>query len=95
VARSASAYQLSCRASIQALNDLWAQKLNDAMAADRATFVDVTNDLQNNALQATLVVDRDKAAIRSVSIRRHPALERYGGFGTATGLDDLRPARQL
>ncbi|HEY4191449.1 MAG TPA: efflux RND transporter permease subunit, partial [Mesorhizobium sp.] len=42
---------------------------------------DVTNDLQNNALQATLVVDRDKAANLGVDTDTLRS-SLYGGFGT-------------
>ncbi|TIM55478.1 MAG: efflux RND transporter permease subunit, partial [Mesorhizobium sp.] len=53
---SASAYQLVVQGLDIGAADNWAQKLTDAMAADRSAFTDVTNDLQNNALQASLVV---------------------------------------
>jgi HAE1 family hydrophobic/amphiphilic exporter-1 len=61
--------------------DIWAQKLDDAMAADHAMFTDVTSDLQNNALQATLVVDRDKAASLGIDTDTLRS-SLYGGFGT-------------
>jgi HAE1 family hydrophobic/amphiphilic exporter-1 len=78
---SASAYQLVVQGLDTGLTDQWAQKLNDAMAADHATFTDVTSDLQNNALQASLVVDRDKAAQLGIDTDTlRTAL--YGGFGT-------------
>ena len=59
----------------------WAQKLDDAMAATGRIFTDVTTDLQNNALQATLVVDRDKAASLGITadVLRSTL---YAGFGT-------------
>ncbi len=47
----------------------WARKLTDAMAAD-PHFTDVTNDLQNNAIQVTLHVDRDKAASLGITADR-------------------------
>ena len=40
----------------------WSQTLGDAMRADRAHFVDVASDLQNNALQAHIEVDKDRAS---------------------------------
>ncbi|TGW06961.1 efflux RND transporter permease subunit, partial [Mesorhizobium sp. M2D.F.Ca.ET.145.01.1.1] len=78
---SASAYQLVVQGLDTGLTDIWAQKMNDAMAADHANFADVTSDLQNNALQAALVVDRDKAAQLGIDTDTlRSAL--YGGFGT-------------
>ena len=78
---SASAYQLVVQGLDTGQTDDWAQKLTEAMAADRATFADVTNDLQNNALQASLIVDRDKAA--TLGIDTDTLLNSlYGGFGT-------------
>ena len=56
-----SQYQLVVQGLDQGLMNDWAVRLADAMGRDRASFADVTTDLQNNALEATLVVDRDKA----------------------------------
>ncbi|RUU42775.1 efflux RND transporter permease subunit [Mesorhizobium sp. M6A.T.Ce.TU.002.03.1.1] len=78
---SASAYQLVVQGLDIGAADVWAQKLTDAMAADHAAFTDVTNDLQNNALQASLVVDRDKAATLGVDTDTLRS-SLYGGFGT-------------
>lgn len=78
---SASAYQLVVQGLDIGAADNWAQKLTDAMAADRSAFTDVTNDLQNNALQASLVVDRDKAATLGVDTDTLRS-SLYGGFGT-------------
>ncbi|RWP44378.1 MAG: efflux RND transporter permease subunit [Mesorhizobium sp.] len=78
---SASAYQLVVQSLDIGAADSWAQKLTDAMAADRSAFTDVTNDLQNNALQASLVVDRDKAATLGVDTDTLRS-SLYGGFGT-------------
>jgi len=39
----------------------WSQTLGDAMRAEPALFVDVASDLQNNALQAHVLVDDDRA----------------------------------
>ncbi|RWM23364.1 MAG: efflux RND transporter permease subunit [Mesorhizobium sp.] len=78
---SASAYQLVVQSLDIGAADSWAQKLTDAMAADHAAFTDVTNDLQNNALQASLVVDRDKAATLGVDTDTLRS-SLYGGFGT-------------
>ncbi|MER9966928.1 efflux RND transporter permease subunit [Mesorhizobium sp. M0060] len=78
---SASAYQLAVQGLDTGLTNVWAQKLTDAMAADHAAFTDVTNDLQNNALQATLVIDRDKAANLGIDTDTLRS-SLYGGFGT-------------
>ncbi|AMJ59474.1 efflux RND transporter permease subunit [Bosea sp. PAMC 26642] len=58
---SKSQYQLVVQGLDQALMNDWSVRLADAMTRDRATFADVTTDLQNSAAEATLVVDRDKA----------------------------------
>ena len=78
---SAAAYQLVVQGLDNQLTNDWAQKLTDAMQADHALFADVNNDLQISALQATLVVDRDKASqlgIDTDTLRSSI----YGGFGT-------------
>jgi HAE1 family hydrophobic/amphiphilic exporter-1 len=78
---SASAYQLVVQGLDTGATDVWAQKLADVMTADHSTFTDVTSDLQNNALQASLVVDLDKAATLGIDTDTlRTAL--YGGFGT-------------
>ena len=58
----------------------WAVRLADAMSRDRSAFVDVTTDLQDNALQATVIVDRDKANALGIGsdILRSTL---YSGFG--------------
>lgn len=78
---SASQYQLVVQSLDQNLMNQWAQKLTDAMTADRAVFADVSSDLQNKALQAKLVIDRDKAASLGITadVLRSTL---YGGFGT-------------
>ncbi|MER8389266.1 efflux RND transporter permease subunit [Mesorhizobium sp. M1428] len=78
---SASAYQLAVQGLDTGLTNVWAQRLTDAMAADHGAFTDVTNDLQNNALQATLVIDRDKASTLGVDTDTLRS-SLYGGFGT-------------
>ncbi len=78
---SASAYQLVVQGLDTSQTDMWAQKLTDEMAADHGAFTDVNNDLQNNALQASLVVDRDKAATLGVDTNTL-LTSLYGGFGT-------------
>ena len=75
-----SQYQIVVQAIDKtAMND-WSKKLVDAMAADRVFYADVTSDLQNSALQASLVIDRDKAASLGVAtdVLRSTL---YAGFG--------------
>lgn len=45
----------------------WSVKLADAMKAEPQTFVDVASDLQNNALQASIQIDHDKAGSLGIS----------------------------
>lgn len=45
----------------------WSVKLADAMKAEPQTFVDVASDLQNNALQASIEIDHDKAGSLGIS----------------------------
>jgi HAE1 family hydrophobic/amphiphilic exporter-1 len=59
----------------------WSTKLQAAMAADSAHYIDVATDLQNNALQADIRIDQDRAnalGITPTSIRN--TLE--AAFGT-------------
>ncbi|RRI06901.1 efflux RND transporter permease subunit [Mesorhizobium tamadayense] len=79
--QSASAYQLVVQGLDTGATNSWAQKLTDAMTADHGAFTDVTNDLQNTALQATLVVNRDKAAQLGIDTDTLRS-SLYGGFGT-------------
>jgi hydrophobic/amphiphilic exporter-1 (mainly G- bacteria), HAE1 family len=61
----------------------WSRKLADAMKAESGTFIDVASDLQNNALQADIQVDNDRAnslGVTSAAIRN--TLE--AAFGTLT-----------
>ena len=78
---SASAYQYV----LQGLNyeDLyqWAPKMVERMRAERGYFVDVLSDLQNNALQATLVIDKDKAKTLGIAADQLRSTL-YSGFGT-------------
>nr|WP_210382375.1 efflux RND transporter permease subunit [Jiella sonneratiae] len=59
----------------------WSVKLADAMRADPGHFVDVASDLQQNGLQATVDVDRQKADALGISSQAvRTAME--AGFGT-------------
>ncbi len=59
----------------------WSLRMADAMQRDPANFADVTTDLQNNAAQATLLVDRDKAEALGISADQLRSTL-YSGFGT-------------
>ncbi len=78
---SASQYQLVVQALDNDTTDEWADRIADAMTQDRAHFVDVATDLSNNALQATIKVDPDKAAALGVTndVLRSTL---YSSFGT-------------
>jgi hydrophobic/amphiphilic exporter-1 (mainly G- bacteria), HAE1 family len=58
----------------------WSQKMAESMARD-ARFVDVNSDLQINATQATLVVDKDKASSLGISAEQLRSTL-YSGFGS-------------
>jgi HAE1 family hydrophobic/amphiphilic exporter-1 len=78
---SASQYQIVVQALDKDAMNLWSQKLVDAMSLDKSFYADVTSDLQNNALQAQVVVDPDKAASLGVKMDELRSTL-YGGFGT-------------
>ena len=81
--QSQSAYQLVVQAADRDSLYEWAQKLASAMSQDPAHFADVATDLRNNALQANIVVDQDKASLMGITpteIRN----SLYNGFGTNT-----------
>ena len=77
---SKSQYQFVMQAIDQ--NTLYdaSQKMADAMSRD-PNFADVSSDLQSNALQATLIIDKDKAAQLGITadVLRSTL---YTGFGT-------------
>jgi HAE1 family hydrophobic/amphiphilic exporter-1 len=59
----------------------WSQKIEAAMAADHTHFADVTTDLEDNALQANVVVDQQKAALLGITAAQlRDTL--YDAFGT-------------
>ena len=77
---SKSEYQFVLQGIDQSLLYDMAGKFYEAMRRNPAYFVDVSTDLQNKALQATLVIDRDKA----LSLGVNPDQLRstlYTGFG--------------
>jgi len=58
----------------------WSQKMADAMGRD-AHFADANSDLQVNATEATLVVDKDKASSLGIAAEQLRATL-YSGFGS-------------
>jgi HAE1 family hydrophobic/amphiphilic exporter-1 len=58
----------------------WSNKLEAAMAADTTHFADVSTDLQDNALQANLVVDQAKASLLGITAAQLRNTL-YDGFG--------------
>ena len=58
----------------------WSQKMADAMGRD-PHFADVNSDLQINATQATLIVDKDKASSLGISAEQLRSTL-YSGFGS-------------
>jgi hydrophobic/amphiphilic exporter-1 (mainly G- bacteria), HAE1 family len=77
---SNSQYQLVVQGLDQEQMNQWAVRVADAMGRERAHFIDVSTDLQNKALQASVIVDRDKAfnlGITTDTLRS----TLYSGFG--------------
>ncbi len=80
-ARSArSQYQLVVQGLDEAETDTFADRIYTAMQADRSTFLDVSTDLDDGALQAHLVIDRDKASLLGIGTDTLRA-SLYAGFG--------------
>ncbi len=78
---SASQYQFVVQGIDRAELLTWADKIESALRRD-SHFVDVTSDVQDNAPQAHLIVDADKArllGITSSDLRNYL----YDGFGTS------------
>ena len=78
---SASAYQVVVQSENASDLYTWAQQLTNAMQQDTAHFTDVTNDIQNNALQAQLVVDQDRASLLGIT-QDQLRTTLYSDFGT-------------
>jgi len=64
---SQSQYQLVVQSLDAGQLGDWAERLRAAMAADHANFTDVATDLQNSALQARIVIDRDRAEMYGIT----------------------------
>lgn len=82
--QTASQYQLVVQALSAEQTNLWAGKIQNALRAD-PRFTDVTTDAQNNALQANIVVDTEKAAAFGVNDDqlRTTLQESFGSFTAA------------
>ncbi|HVW91690.1 MAG TPA: efflux RND transporter permease subunit [Devosia sp.] len=78
---SRAAYQYVVQSTDQNQLFQWSNKIEAAMAADRAHFADVSTDLEDNALQANLVVDQDKASLLGITAQQLRNTLYYG-FGT-------------
>ncbi|MDR6815225.1 hydrophobe/amphiphile efflux-1 (HAE1) family protein [Neorhizobium sp. 2083] len=59
---TASQYQLVVQALKASQTGEWSDKIQAAMRADREHFTDVTSDAQNDAIEANIKVDPEKAA---------------------------------
>lgn len=83
--QTASQYQLVVQALNADQTNLWAGKIQAAMRADRQLFTDVTSDAQNNALQANIVIDTERAAAYGIDndTLRTTLQESFSGFTAA------------
>ena len=77
----ASQYQLVVQSLDSPMLNEWSTSLTQAMQADNAFFTDVSSDLQANALQARVVMDRDKASALGISADVFRSTL-YSGFGS-------------
>ncbi|MBB6483178.1 efflux RND transporter permease subunit [Rhizobium lusitanum] len=82
--QTASQYQLVVQALSADQTNLWANKMLDAMRRD-PSFTDVASDEQNNALQANIVIDTEKAAQYGINNNqlRTTLEEAFGGYDAA------------
>jgi len=78
---SASQYQVVVQAESSSDLAVWAQKLTSAMQQDRTHFTDVTNDIQDNALEEQLVIDQDHASLLGIT-QQQLRTTLYSDFGT-------------
>jgi HAE1 family hydrophobic/amphiphilic exporter-1 len=76
-----SQYQLVVQGLDQEETNDWADRLAKAMGGDRTHFTDMSSDLDNDALQAQVVVDRDKASTLGIDASTLRS-SLYAGFGT-------------
>ncbi|MGO7638180.1 efflux RND transporter permease subunit [Rhizobium leguminosarum] len=82
--QTASQYQLVVQALSADQTNLWASKIQAAMRKDRL-FTDVTSDAQNNALQANIVIDTERAAAYGIDndTLRTTLQESFSGYAAA------------
>ena len=82
--QTASQYQLVIQALSADKTDLWSNKIADQMRRD-PRFTDVASDEQNNALQANIVVDTEKAANYGINntVLRTTLEEAFGNYNAA------------
>ncbi|MBY3595690.1 efflux RND transporter permease subunit [Rhizobium bangladeshense] len=82
--QTASQYQLVIQALSADQTDLWAGKIQGAMRKERL-FTDVTSDAQNNALQANIVIDTERAAAYGIDndTLRTTLQESFSGYTPA------------
>jgi hydrophobic/amphiphilic exporter-1 (mainly G- bacteria), HAE1 family len=76
---SRAEYQFVMQSLDRTLLYNWSQRIADAMSRD-PSFADVNSDLQVNASQATLVVEKDQAASLGISAEQLRSTL-YSGFG--------------
>ncbi|HWT59743.1 MAG TPA: efflux RND transporter permease subunit [Rhizobium sp.] len=83
--QTASQYQLVVQALNADQTNLWAGKIQAAMRSDRGLFTDVTSDAQNNALQANIVIDSERAAAYGIDndTLRTTLQESFSGYAAA------------
>ncbi|WHO72226.1 efflux RND transporter permease subunit [Rhizobium sp. BT03] len=83
--QTASQYQLVVQALSADQTNLWAGKIQAAMRGDRGLFTDVTSDAQNNALQANIVIDTERAAAYGIDndTLRTTLQESFSGYAAA------------
>ena len=82
--QTASQYQLIIQALSTDQTNLWANKMLEQMRRD-PSFTDVASDEQNNALQANIVIDTEKAALYGINNNqlRTTLEEAFGGYDAA------------
>ncbi|MBY5789001.1 efflux RND transporter permease subunit [Rhizobium leguminosarum] len=82
--QTASQYQLVVQALSADQTNLWAGKIQAAMRKDRL-FTDVTSDAENNALQANIVIDTERAAAYGIDndTLRTTLQESFSGYAAA------------
>ncbi|MGO7041725.1 efflux RND transporter permease subunit [Rhizobium acaciae] len=82
--QTASQYQLVVQALNADQTNLWAGKIQAAMRKDRL-FTDVTSDAQNNALQANIVIDTERASAYGIDndTLRTTLQESFSGYAAA------------